>query len=173
MKKSSLAFTLIELLVVIAIIGILAALALPAITGALARGQMTQTLSNMRQLHLATQQMALDGTTTGDPALCWPGDAAPFITLPAVITRDEHGNALGRVEVPRSLSAETLRDPRRAGSGDLGRGELVSCPQGFVHQVPGRARGISCDVLKTQQMRQLVGEGLAGPGVSERADDAR
>lgn len=68
------AFTLIELLVVISIIGILAALALPAITGALARGQMTQTLSNAKQLHLATTQMALDATTTGDTNLGWPGD---------------------------------------------------------------------------------------------------
>ena len=73
MKRSS-GFTLIELLVVISIIAILASLALPAITGALARGQMTQTLSNCKQLHLASQQMALDATTTGDTNLGWPGD---------------------------------------------------------------------------------------------------
>lgn len=68
------AFTLIELLVVISIIAILASLALPAITGALARGQMTQTMSNMKQLHLVAQQIALDGSTTGDTNLAWPGD---------------------------------------------------------------------------------------------------
>ncbi len=72
-KKPS-AFTLIELLVVISIIGILAALALPAITSALVKGQMTQTLSNMKQLHLASQQAALDATTTGDATLLgFPG----------------------------------------------------------------------------------------------------
>jgi prepilin-type N-terminal cleavage/methylation domain-containing protein len=73
MKRSS-GFTLIELLVVISIIAILASLALPAITGALARGQMTQTLSNMKQLHLVAQQMSLDSTTTGDTNVGWPGD---------------------------------------------------------------------------------------------------
>jgi len=74
MKKSSRAFTLIELLVVIAIIAILASLALPSLTSALGRAQMTQSLSNMKQLHLATTQMALDGMTTGDTNLAWPGD---------------------------------------------------------------------------------------------------
>jgi len=72
--RSFRAFTLIELLVVISIIAILASLALPALTGALARAQMTQSLSNMKQLHLIAQTMALDATTTGDTNLGWPGD---------------------------------------------------------------------------------------------------
>jgi len=72
--KSLSAFTLIELLVVISIIAILASLALPAVTGALAKGQQTQTLSNMKQLHLVTQQMALDSTVSGDTNIGWPGD---------------------------------------------------------------------------------------------------
>jgi prepilin-type N-terminal cleavage/methylation domain-containing protein len=70
------AFTLIELLVVISIIAILAALALPAITGALTRGQAAQTMSNARQLYVATFNMAADGQTTGDTSLVWPGDLA-------------------------------------------------------------------------------------------------
>lgn len=68
------AFTLIELLVVISIIAILAALAFPAITGALARGQLTQSMSNARQIFIANTSMALDATTTGDTNLGWPGD---------------------------------------------------------------------------------------------------
>jgi len=72
--RSLRAFTLIELLVVISIIAILAALALPAITGALGRGQITQSMSNARQIYISTFQMALDGQTTGDTNLGWPGD---------------------------------------------------------------------------------------------------
>ncbi len=55
---------------------LLAALALPAINGALKQAQLTGTMSNARQLYMATQQMALDGSTTGDSTLCWPGDGS-------------------------------------------------------------------------------------------------
>jgi prepilin-type N-terminal cleavage/methylation domain-containing protein len=73
------AFTLIELLVVISIIAVLAAFALPAITGAVTRGQLTQTLSNSRQIHIAQTQMAMEQLTTGDTNWAWLGDL-PNIT---------------------------------------------------------------------------------------------
>jgi len=72
--RSLRAFTLIELLVVISIIAILAALALPAITGALARGQLSQSLSNSRQIYTATFAMAMDSASTGDTNIGWPAD---------------------------------------------------------------------------------------------------
>jgi len=68
------AFTLIELLVVISIIAILASLALPSIAGALTKAQMNTALSNLRQVHLATQSAALDAFTTQDNTIGWPGD---------------------------------------------------------------------------------------------------
>lgn len=75
-KTNRAAFTLIEMLVVIAIIATIAAFALPAITGALTRGQLTQAVSNARQVHLATFAMSTDGTQTGDAKYGWPGDLA-------------------------------------------------------------------------------------------------
>jgi prepilin-type N-terminal cleavage/methylation domain-containing protein len=73
-KKSLSGFTLVEMLVVIAIIATIAAFALPAITGALVRGQLAQAVSNARQVHLATFAMTTDGTQTGDAKYAWPGD---------------------------------------------------------------------------------------------------
>jgi len=65
------AFTLIELLVVISIIAILASLAIPAVTGALVKGQLVQTMNNARQLQLATQMMTLDTQNAGGDGLEW------------------------------------------------------------------------------------------------------
>jgi len=68
------AFTLIELLVVIAIIALLAAILAPAVTKALLRGQVTQTMSNGRNLFVLLFSKDLDNPlglqTSGTAA--WP-----------------------------------------------------------------------------------------------------
>lgn len=74
LRKKIAAFTLIELLVVISIIAVLASLALPAITGALVKGQITQTTSNYRQLYLLTQSANLDSQSSGGTG-AFPGDS--------------------------------------------------------------------------------------------------
>jgi prepilin-type N-terminal cleavage/methylation domain-containing protein len=83
-KKTNAAFTLVEMLVVIAIIATIAAFALPAITGALTRGQLAQAVNNERQIYLSTFAMTTDGTQTGDARYGWPGDLSLNTTDPTV-----------------------------------------------------------------------------------------
>jgi prepilin-type N-terminal cleavage/methylation domain-containing protein len=109
-KNSSVGFTLIEMLVVISIIVVLAAFAGPALFNALAKGQMTSSLNNARQLYLAGQQMALDGSTNSDPARAWPGDlteaaASPITTLQQYLTKLVQGDYLKPGDVQKLLSA--------------------------------------------------------------------
>lgn len=111
-------FTLIEMLVVISIIIVLAAFAGPALFSALAKGQMTGSLNNTRQLFLAGQQMSLDGSTNSDPTRGWPGDltestsgsggansGAPISTLQQYVTKLVQGDYLKAGDVQKLLSA--------------------------------------------------------------------
>ena len=114
--KSPAGFTLIEMLVVISIIVVLAAFAGPALFNALAKGQMTGSMNNARQLYLAGQQMALDGATNSDPTRAWPGDLsdtaaapgsspAPITTLQQYMTKLVQGDYLKAGDVQKLLSA--------------------------------------------------------------------
>jgi prepilin-type N-terminal cleavage/methylation domain-containing protein len=117
MKKNFVsAFTLIEMLVVISIIVILAAFAGPAIFNALANGQMAGSMNNARQLYLAGQHMALDGSTNSDPTRAWPGDlsetasssggtSSPITTLQQYATKLVQGGYLKAGDVQKLLSA--------------------------------------------------------------------
>lgn len=105
-KNHSSAFTLIEMLVVISIIAVLAAFAVPAVLNGLTRGQMVGTMSNARQLYLAGQQMALDGTTNSDANLAWPGDyAAGVTTLKDYCEKLVQNDYLKSADLPKILSA--------------------------------------------------------------------
>ncbi len=95
------AFTLIELLVVISIIGILAALAIPAVAGALVKGQLTGTLNNARQLQLATFNVNLENEAAGANG-AWPGTNGG-ITF--ALWRDSLTNVLSESDLRKMFTA--------------------------------------------------------------------
>lgn len=103
------AFTLIELLVVISIIAILAALALPAITGALGRGQVAQGMSNARQIYLAQHRMNMDAASIDDPTIGWPADIGGSWQVWAdKLVGDEY---ISQTDFNRMLSAPGISRP--------------------------------------------------------------
>ena len=79
LRKNS-AFTLIELLVVISIIAIIAALAMPAFSSFLAKGRMTEQMSNGRGIGIAMKSYA--GDHSGQyPTYKDPDDANSIVGL--------------------------------------------------------------------------------------------
>ena len=104
-KRSLQAFTLIELLVVISIIAILASLAVPAVSSALVRGQMTQTLNNARQLTLATQTMSIDTTTAGSGVSWTTGTNNSPLTVSTFSTELINGKYLTAQDLRKIFAA--------------------------------------------------------------------
>jgi prepilin-type N-terminal cleavage/methylation domain-containing protein len=107
-RKASAAFTLIEMLVVISIIVVLASFAVPAVISGITKGQLVGTINNVRQLYLAGQQMALDGSTNSDANLSWPGDyavAAGVTTLQDYCNKLVQNDYLKPADLPKILSA--------------------------------------------------------------------
>lgn len=98
-------FTLIELLVVISIIAILASLAIPAVSSALTRGQMTQTLNNARQLTLATQTMSIDTTAAGSGVSWTMGTNNQALTVPTFSQALVDGKYLTASDLQKIYSA--------------------------------------------------------------------
>ena len=134
-RRSLQAFTLIELLVVISIIAILASLAIPAVTGALTRGQATQTLSNMKQLHQIAYTMAIDATTTGDTNVGWPGDM-PNKTWAGWITNAVPGY-MKTNDMAKLLSAPGITVPATATLSSLTPGQANNGRAVVLYQVSG------------------------------------
>ena len=132
-RRSLQAFTLIELLVVISIIAILASLAIPAVTGALTRGQATQTLSNMKQLHQIAYTMAMDATTTGDTNVGWPG-SMPSKTWAGWITNAVPGY-LKTNDMAKLLSAPGITVPATATLSSLTPGQAANGRAVVLYQV--------------------------------------
>lgn len=75
-SRNYVGLTLVEVLVLLVILlGVF--LVMPTCSsphsGMKGRGELSQALINMRQLYLATQQMALDATTEARTNIGWPG----------------------------------------------------------------------------------------------------
>jgi len=131
-------FTLIEMLVVIAIIATIAAFAVPALTSAMAKGQMTGTMNNARQLYLAGYQMALDGSTNSDSNRAWPGDYATGTcdTLPQYLQFLVQNDYLKGGDLQKVLSAPGANCTASvAGSGNAMTVTLAGVPGLKVYKV--------------------------------------
>jgi len=128
--RSLRAFTLIELLVVISIIAILASLAIPAVSSALTRGQMTQTLNNARQLTLATQTMSIDTTAAGN-GVSWT-------------TGTNNGETL-----TVSTFSQALMDGKYLSGADLQK--VYAAPGVIVNNTNFTADGIAFSIMQTSE----------------------
>src|SRR4051812_39228060 len=151
-------FTLVELLVVIGIIGLLVAILLPALSKARRQAQITQCLSNERQLALGIQQYMRDNKGKMFPyydssttAIYWFEMILPYfnraaskldITSTSTITRAEVGKLQLRETV---YFCPTANEPSNGGnySGQVDAGTATNC-WGPGRPVQGGMMGSYC-----------------------------
>jgi len=102
------AFTLGELILSVALVVVLlvlALLALPSISCGPVKGHLTQVVSNMKQLHLATQQMTLDSETANTPSnirwTCTTGQPLKFAQWTNLLVSN---NYLAKEDLAKLLS---------------------------------------------------------------------
>ena len=70
--------TWLEILVILSLVAILVSLSIPAVSVGISRSPITQTLSNMKQLHLTCQQMTIDHEVDKNPVRWTCSNTAPL-----------------------------------------------------------------------------------------------
>lgn len=156
-KRKESGLTWVEFLICTAIILVFMVIFMPHLLerDMMKRAQMTQALSDMKQLHLATQQMALDRTTTGEKTIGWPGDTGGSFTNwagPLVA-----GGYLTARDLSRLLSVAGQSSPPDAWAGANTNGILV--------YAVGSNSPASAVFLSTANFTNTPGGGVA-PGAS-------
>lgn len=96
--------TFLTIVVLLSLLGLLFSLTLPAIGNGLVRGEMTQTLSNMKQLHLATLQWTLDNQRIGDSDIRWTCSGTTSLTRAQWTNGLISGNYLSAADLQKLLS---------------------------------------------------------------------
>jgi len=101
----------LRIVIWIALIGVLCALSLPGSGSQLVKGRMTQTLSNLKQLHMASQQMTLDNQTTGDSPIRWTCSGTTPLTFEQWTNALVTGKYVTAGELKKFLSFGTRLSP--------------------------------------------------------------
>ena len=169
MPQTRLAFTLIELLVVIAIIGILAALLFPVFARAKAAAGDAKTVSNIRQIGMATQLYqeswddVLPQASDGDAGTNRVGGWMFYTTFngggPSVFDANK-GTLMPYVKSPEIFKSSADKDANSSGNSFAMNGYLTTWTGNGMN--PGKA---ASGIENSASTMLFTEEGCGGPGI--------